>query len=289
MRRIIEYCNYQEISDAWPGPCMDEIPQKWRDRKDGVPAPKISEPCGKPIQVIHEFENGGKYIHQLLACGHSRMVDKQASILHEKRNVLWDNLLPFQKTGVEFLEAANCRGVLRDEMGLGKTIQALSLIRENIERFTDNGTKYCIIVSPVGSIFNWQEETMKWLGLNKPESLDQLKYLPQVVYISKQKIAPFALILIVPWTRLGEKSFVEQVKGKVGSLIVDEAHFFKNVDSARTRNLIELIADSGKESPLIFMSGTLVENRIMEMQTALNAIDPNYFYSSSVINRMCIH
>lgn len=69
-----------------------------------------------------------------------------------------NELLPFQRAGVEFIEKAKGRALLCDEMGLGKTMQALGwfALREDIP--------IAIVVCPASLKLNWKRETLKWLS-----------------------------------------------------------------------------------------------------------------------------
>lgn len=261
---------------------------------DLIPSPDF---CNRPIQVIRESnlldyndDSETGEVYQILSCGHSRIVDKAKLIEHSQRNLLFDRLLPFQKEFVEFAEQANLRCLCTDRMGLGKTVESLSVLRENAAEFTDNFTKYCLIVTPVGGIYQWKEECDDWLTLDSITDLRQLYLTPQVVVTSKQHLTPLAKIVICPWSKLGDKFIKSQLLDQgIASLIVDEAHFYKDPKSQRTKHLLDYVKAAGTKAPLLFLTGTPVENRVMELKVALNCIDPNYFYSWEVLDRMCIH
>lgn len=271
--------------------------------------------CNKTLQVIEEFEqtfpiheicslkeadshflevptkiNLVQYIVQLTKCGHTIFTPKVEAAKHLERNLLWDRLLPFQKEFVEFAEAHNCRCICRDEMGLGKTIEAASVLRENADLFTDNYTKYCVVVTPVGGIYQWEEELIKWLGVESPKTIEQITLRPQVVVVGKQKLSTLSNVVIVPWSKLGDPTIQRQlIERGIASFIVDECHFYKDQDSKRTQNLLKLVETTGPKAPLLLLSGTLVENRIMELFVPLNLMDSQFFYSKKVLDRMCLH
>lgn len=255
--------------------------------------------CNKPVQVVSETdlmfegEDTGQ-VYQILSCGHIRVIDKDKAIEHSERNKLWDKLLPFQQDWIEFAEGANLRCTNEDRMGLGKTVQVASLLRENIEKMTDNYNKYCVYISPVGSIFNVKKEIEKWVKWDKLECMEQIMAKPQVVVTTGQTLSPFAKIIIIPWSKLGDKKILKQLKEVgVASIIVDECHFYKDIRSERTKNMLEIIEiidpDRKNKFPCIFMSGTITENRVMELAVPLNILDPNYFYSWEVLDQMCVH
>lgn len=256
------------------------------EKNDKIPL----EPCNQPKQILESRDLGNGFTLEKLECGHYDVVESAKHKEHMERNLLWDNLLPFQKDFLTFAERNNCRAILRDEMGLGKTVQSLSLLRENMNDFTANGTKYCLIVTPVGGIYQWEEEARFWLGIDNCKDLTHLSLIPQVVVTTKQKLNRFSKVVICPWSKLSDKFIQKQLlEVGIGSIICDEAHFFKDERSQRTKALIEYIKAAGTKAPLVFMTGTLVENRIMEMKVALNAIDPHYFYSWKVVDQFCIH
>lgn len=290
MRRIIYNCD-----GGWV------IPKRPIFVAKGKTLPLVWEECGRPIQIVEEIEfklhnpdvevsQEETYILQKFACGHVNCKPKAATIQHDERNLLWERLLPFQQQFVEFAEANNLRVINRDEMGLGKTIQAASVIRENAHNFTANFEKFCVIVTPVGGIYQWEEELTKWLGVNKPTSIEQVMLRPQVVITSGQELTPLSKIVIIPWSKLGDKRITEQLLNTgVASMVVDECHFYKDEKSARTQNLLKLVKSMGPESPLLLLSGTLVENRIMEMFIPLNLMDPQFFNGKAALDRFCIH
>jgi SNF2 family DNA or RNA helicase len=230
------------------------------------------------------------HILQILKCGHNIISTIEIHKKNSQRNLLWDRLLPFQQEFVEFAEANNCRAICRDQMGMGKTIESLSVVINNMEKFTDNFTKYCLIVTPVGSIYNWEEEALKWFGLDNPSSMEHFMMTPQVVITGGQLLTPLSKVVICPWSKLSDKKIQEQLLTiGIASIIVDECHFFKDEKSQRTSSLLKLVRTMAPESPLLFLSGTLVENRIMEMKVALNLLDPKFFYSWEVLDRFCSH
>jgi hypothetical protein len=65
---------------------------------------------------------------------------------------------------------------------------------------------------------------------------------------------------------------------KISCIVVDEAHSFKDPDSARTKSLITLIEEENIEHR-IFLSGTPIKNRADEYFTILNLLDPETFPS----------
>jgi SNF2 family DNA or RNA helicase len=281
LRRIVEYCPELRYK-------LDK-----NETGDQVCGGTV---CGKELQIVCEtelldyegFETG--YLYQIFKCGHSREIKKETWEHSHERNILWDRLLAFQKTSVEFTENAGLCVALNHEMGLGKTIIANSVIRENADRMLP-----CIIICQSGDIFRWQEECMKWFGLEMATDFEHFNLMPQVYCNPKQQLSPISQVVIVPWTRIGEKNFTDQIrKLKYRSIVVDEFHMYKSEDSSRTLHLQNLVRicktnqPNGNKLPFIGLSGTPVVNRVMEWHTCLNILDPQYFTSPRVLKNMCL-
>ena len=282
-RRIQTFCTHQELLKGSRGYCHS------RDYADTT-FPIDMEICGKPKQVVREHQLDDKYTLQILACGHWDTVETVKAIEHKKRNLSFEKLLPFQREFVEFAERNNCQVICRDEMGLGKTYESLVLLDQNGALFTDNFKKYCVIVCLPGAIFQWNEAMDDVMSYMDPEDIKDLQLMPQTIYGTGQKLNTASKVIILPWSKLNDKKIISQIeKLGVGGLIVDECHFFKDENSARTRGLQHLIRLAGLKAPKVFLSGTLTENKVLEMNVALNAIDPVRFSSWKVLDRMCLH
>jgi SNF2 family DNA or RNA helicase len=280
--RLTEYCNEALISPYSRGLCHS------RDYGDSVFP--LDGTCGKPKQVISTYELDATYTVQRLACGHYDVVPTAVHIAHSERNLTYDRLLPHQKQFVDFAESANLKVICGDQMGTGKTPQTLVLILENAAKFTNDFKGYCLIVVPTGSIYNWEEEAKKWFGLATPDSMEHLMLTPQVIVDMKQKLTPFNKIVICPWSKMSSPPIKKQLLAHgIASIVVDEAHFFKDENSQRTQSLLDYLKVIGPNGPRVFLSGTLIENRIMEIKVALHACDPQFWYSWSAVDRFCDH
>ena len=174
--------------------------------------------------------------------------------------------LPFQKAGIEF---ANVRKsiLIADEMGLGKTIQALGLINLNA------AIKRVLVICPAGLKINWMREAEKWLVR-----------IFRIVIIKKD-FPDNPEFVIVNYDIL--KKFSRQIRAVDWDLLIcDEAHYIKNKRSMRTKQIlgekkwdVSLRMWNVKSTPIeakkkIFMTGTPILNRPVELHPLLSAIDP---------------
>jgi len=168
----------------------------------------------------------------------------------------------YQEFGAKFLLAQE-RTLLGDEMGLGKTIQALAVFchldqaREG-ERF--------LVVCPASVLHNWMREVAKWTSL-QPRLLhgaDRDASFRAWLDEGGVAVTSFRTLQALPLEP-------EQFADDVDVLVVDEAHFVKNPEAERTRT-VETIARGARR--VSFMSGTPLENRLIEFRQLVNHLQP---------------
>ncbi len=128
----------------------------------------------------------------------------------------------------------NC--VIGDEMGLGKSIQALVTANEL-------GAQRVGVVCPASLRINWQREADKWLVRGTCTALGY----EELVNLDKRFEPP----------------------GPFDVLIVDEAHYLKSPLAQRSVAVLGVQAENR-----LFLSGTPIVNRPIELWTILHAIDP---------------
>jgi len=173
-------------------------------------------------------------------------------------------LRDYQKKGVDwlsFLRKFNFGGVLADEMGLGKTLQALTMIQLEIER----GEKLpSLVICPTTLVWNWQEEIKKFLphvhvlALNGNQRRDLFNEIAQ------------AQVVITSYSLL-RRDIELYKKVSFNYVILDEA---QNIKNRNTRNA--LVAKSLKSSMRLAMTGTPVENSIMDLWSIFDFLMPGF-------------
>jgi len=145
------------------------------------------------------------------------------------------------------------RVIIGDEMGLGKTLQAISAIAH---RSSTGATRF-LVVCPASVITNWMRE------VDARCELQIIKIHGEDHKTSLQRWVESAGIGITTYDTL--KSFdltEEQIAGLgVDTVIVDEAHYIKNISTGRTRTIAKWLDRSPN---VIFLTGTPLENRVDE-------------------------
>lgn len=172
-------------------------------------------------------------------------------------------LYQFQKTGVKLLHKFRGRAILGDEMGLGKTVQALTYAIEV-------GCRPIIVICPAYLKAHWRNEALLHCGL-RAEILETRKPPKRASFPRKPKMVIINFDILEPWI-----PFLIGLEADL--IIVDEGHYIKNPNTARTKNVRE-VCDGVKR--VIFTTGTAIENRPAEIWAMLNILDkkrwPSFF------------
>jgi SNF2 family DNA or RNA helicase len=185
-------------------------------------------------------------------------------------------LRPFQKEGVLRLHDMGGRGLLGDQMGLGKTCQALTWLHETPDAVP------AVVVCPASLKFNWELECAMWAPGKSVQILSgkNFKALGKAdITIINYDILPNKY---QRYTRQdGKKAFKEilgtgwvdvlaQIQPK--TLILDEAHFIKSNQAARTKGARKLAKLTKYK---IAISGTPITSRPIELFNALMMVAPD--------------
>ena len=185
------------------------------------------------------------------------------------------NYLDYQKAGIEFANRKD-NVLIGDEMGLGKTIQAIGLCNLNEK------IKNILIICPASLRINWKNEFQKWDVFNREVEIANSKF-------------PDSNVVVINYDIL--KKYHKELRKRVWDImIVDESHYLKNYKAKRTH---EVLGKYDKEAskrinPIpakkkVFLTGTPILNRPVELWTILNAIDSEGLGKSWVgyVTRYC--
>jgi len=168
--------------------------------------------------------------------------------------------LPYQRAGVSYA-LGRSDTLIGDEMGLGKTIQAIGVIN-----VTQPGR--VLIVCPASLKLNWARELGAWLTI------------PRTVGITDGKNWVDTQIVIINYDILNKYSdLIKNVNWDL--LIVDECHYLKNPKTARTKQVLgaktakgSVSVEAVKATRRLFLTGTPICNRPVELWPLVHAIDP---------------
>lgn len=151
------------------------------------------------------------------------------------------------------------RVLLGDEMGLGKTIQAIA----TMVSLRNTGATHFVVVCPASVLTNWCREIRKMsrLSVTKVHGADRAEALQSWIKTGGVAVTTYETT-----------GFFKLDAGfKFSLLVVDEAHYVKNPEAQRTKNVTNL---SDHTERLLFMTGTALENKVDEMISLIKILQP---------------
>ena len=155
--------------------------------------------------------------------------------------------------------------ILADDMGLGKTLQVITFLLK-MKQEGKFETKKAIVVMPAGLLCNWQVEIKK--------------FAPELTFFAyhggRRNLEKFNADVLLTTYATFRKDFKELDKIEWQTIIIDEAQNIKNADSEQSKLLRKMRAPMK-----IAMSGTPVENRLMEFWTIMDFANRGFFPSAS--------
>lgn len=176
------------------------------------------------------------------------------------------DLRPYQKAGFNwlwFLYSYGLNGILADDMGLGKTLQTLVLLQHAKNQ---DGQIPSLIICPTSVVYNWVNEIAKFtpelnvVNLTGTDRHAQYKKIQEADAV----ITSYALL------RRDIRALKEYPFRYV---ILDESQNIKNYES-QTANASKSLQASHR----LALSGTPVENRLMELWSVFDFLMPGFLY-----------
>ncbi|SHJ72552.1 Superfamily II DNA or RNA helicase, SNF2 family [Clostridium cavendishii DSM 21758] len=175
------------------------------------------------------------------------------------------DLREYQKLGFKWFKTLShlgFGGILGDEMGLGKTLQAISFISNEKDKNT-------LIVAPTSLIYNWEAEFKKFSPNTNILVVNGNKQFRNEViknYKNYDVIITSYNLLRIDFDLYKDLNF--------HNFFIDEAQNIKNP----TSNISKLVKEINAESKFA-LTGTPIENSILELWSIFDFILPGYLYS----------
>ena len=219
----------------------------------------------------NDIANAAKCAEQIQPKG-TRLAEANISL---KQPFLLHNVLrEYQLIGLHWLLALHdnrINGILADEMGLGKTIQTIALFAELASNRCNWGPH--LIIVPTTIIVNWEIEFKKWCPSFKILS-----------YYGNQKerkakrygwLKPNSFHICITSYKLVIQDYSIFKRKRWYYIVLDEAQNIKNFKSKRWQMLLNFRAKRK-----LLLTGTPLQNDIMEIWSYLHFLMPNLFYSN---------
>jgi SNF2 family DNA or RNA helicase len=191
-------------------------------------------------------------------------------------------LRPYQRRGLAWLSFMSSLGLgacLADDMGLGKTPQTLALLlaeraalaggpRSGRRRRTVGPT---LLICPVSVVANWHREAARFapsLDVHVHYGRERLK-LDSFVRVAKRS----DLVITTYGLALRDRDVLTQLEWE--RVVLDEAQHIKTREAKQTRAIGAL-----KARHRLALTGTPVENRLAELHSIMDFLNPGLLGSS---------
>ena len=188
-------------------------------------------------------------------------------------------LRAYQKKGLSWLvrqEALGLNPCLADDMGLGKTIQVIALLMHERAGQKDK-LPPTLLIAPTSVLSNWQKEIEKFA----PQLASMIHHgsgRASTPAEFKKQLA--GCDIAITSFALARRDKILLAAAQWQRIVVDEAQNIKNPKSAQARVICSL-----KAPRRIAMTGTPIENRLMDMWSLFHFLNPGYLGTSAQFSR----
>ncbi|MFA5564638.1 MAG: DEAD/DEAH box helicase [Acidimicrobiia bacterium] len=152
------------------------------------------------------------------------------------------------------------RTILGDEMGLGKTLEALAVACH----LSVLGKTHVLVVAPTSVLVNWLHETTKHTHLRSFRLHGPNRNAQTKAWMEDGGLA------ITTYGTLGALLIPKHFK--LSLLVVDEAHYVKNLRAKRTKSVVSL---GDQAERVLYMTGTPLENKVSEFKSLISQLQPS--------------
>lgn len=170
---------------------------------------------------------------------------------------------------LKFIYTYGFSGILADDMGLGKTLQTIFFL----DSIKEKGQK--LIVVPKTLLYNWEDEIKKFLNTENYVVYDGSIEKRKKIFESIENKD----IIIISYSILN-KDIEYFLNIQWQYIVLDEAQYIKNKNTIIYKNLKKLKSDYR-----LALTGTPIENSIIEYQNIFDFLMPNYLIDVKKYNQ----
>ena len=199
----------------------------------------------------------------------NRLEDDHEIALQDIPGGFVGKLRQYQLRGYSWLASSEDLGFgvcLADDMGLGKTVQVLTTMLRDKESHPDSPPT--LLVAPTSVLGNWQREA----GRFTPEISTHVHHgpaRPRKLAEFRKSLAGFDVIITSFGVARLDRAILSKIRWR--RLVIDEAQNAKNPTAKITRALRSIHA-----ARRIALTGTPVENRLLDLWSIFSVISPGY-------------
>jgi len=179
-------------------------------------------------------------------------------------------LRPYQKRGLVWLNSMTDLGFgvcLADDMGLGKTIQVIAWLLHR-KKLSTTHSHPVLVICPTSVLGNWQREIERFspgLPVIRHHGLDRAHSKKSL----EKSFSPHSVVLTTYSLARRDRELLSQIEW--GGVILDEAQNIKNPFSQQARATRQF-----KARNRIALTGTPIENRLSELWSILEFLNPHF-------------
>ena len=195
----------------------------------------------------------------------SNKIENLEKIDYKVPEELKANLRDYQLTGFKWFKTLShyeFGGILADEMGLGKTIQTIAFL-------LSEKNKKSIIITPTSLIYNWRSEFEKFAPTMNIKVVHGNKENRE---FTKDEIKDIDVLITTYGTLRNDHDLYDDIT--FDFCIIDEGQNIKNPLSQSSEVVKEL-----KAKVKFALTGTPIENNLIELWSLFDYILPGYLYS----------
>jgi SNF2 family DNA or RNA helicase len=189
-------------------------------------------------------------------------------------------LRPYQQRGLAWLSFLSCLGLgacLADDMGLGKTPQTLALLLAEREgRKSRKRLSPTLLICPVSVVGNWQREAERFA----PSLSVLVHHGPERSKGRAFTAAARQADLVITTYALAVRDRETLAATEWERVVLDEAQNIKTSDAKQTRAIRSLAARHR-----IALTGTPVENRLTELHSIMDFLNPGLLGPAATFKR----
>src|SRR5205807_1124638 len=222
------------------------------------------------LQVI-DIEGQG-WIKELM----DKLTNSRKITTIESPSTLHGKLRPYQLKGVSwlaFLKQFGFGACLADDMGLGKTLELITLLLH--DRSAQNGASQpgpTLVICPMSIVGNWHRELQRFAPSLSVMVHHGAERLSDEAF--REEARKHDIVITTYALALRDKEHLAPIEWEY--VVLDEAQNIKNESAKQTKAIRGLNARHR-----IALTGTPVENRLSELWSIMDFLNPNYLGSGT--------
>jgi SNF2 family DNA or RNA helicase len=188
-------------------------------------------------------------------------------------------LRPYQERGVSWLEFMRQCGLgacLADDMGLGKTVQLIALLLHERREGEGRPAGPTLVLCPMSVVGNWQREIERFAPSIRTMVHHGLRRLRDSSFAAQAT----AHDVVISTYALAHRDRLQLRRVEWERLVLDETQNIKNPSTLQSR-AVRLL----KARTRVALTGTPIENRLAELWSILDVLNPGYLGNRTEFRR----